>query len=442
LKPLIKIKLFLRLKFWRWLVGPEPRFDLNTRVFHSICLIVIGALGYNIPFNYLVGLTDIALLSAVSFVLFTIIYYLSRVKQFKGLALVLFCVIGNLLFIANFFLNSGINGPTDLFFILTMVVMIAVIPVRYYWLLITLHFTIILTLHSVQFMNPAVVPSTYANTDSRYIDITSAYVVVVILILCNFYFIRHNYETERKSAEQKAAMMKLLNEEKNKLFSIISHDLRAPLTNVQNYLELLNEIDLTHEEQVDIKEKLLNSTRNTLDLLNNVLSWSKSQMDGLKFKTAVIPVHELLLPQLLLFTNIAQNKNIKIEISIDHDLKIVGNGDMVQLVMRNLINNAIKFTSPGGRIIVSARQEGNYALLLVKDSGSGKPIKLSNNIFYLNSESTKGTANEKGVGLGLVLCKEFTEAQNGQIWFECDSVSGTTFFVELPQFHDNVVAMS
>lgn len=431
----------MRLKIWRWLVGPQPRFGLNTRVFHSVCLIVIFALGYNIPFNYLVGLTNIAILSAVSFATFIVIYYLSRVKQHKALALVLFCVAGNALFIYNFFLNSGIDGPTDLFFILTMVVMIAVIPVKYYWLLITLHFTIILTLHSVQFMNPELVPHTYAGIENRYIDMTSAYVVVVVLILCNFYFIRRNYETERKSAEQKAAMMKLLNEEKNKLFSIISHDLRAPLTNVQNYLELMNEIDLTRDEQEDIKEKLLSSTRNTLDLLNNVLSWSKSQMDGLKFKTSVISVHELLLPQLLLFTNIAQNKNIKVEISIDHDLKVVANGDMVQLIMRNLINNAIKFTSAGGRIIVSARQEGNYAILLVKDSGSGKPIKLSNNIFYLNSESTKGTANEKGVGLGLVLCKEFAEVQNGHIWFECDSVSGTTFFVELPQFHENVVAM-
>ncbi|MDT3402197.1 sensor histidine kinase [Mucilaginibacter terrae] len=439
---LIKIKLFLRLKIWRWLVGTDPRFDLNNRVFHSICLIVICALGYNIPFNYLIGLKHIAILSAVSFVLFIIIYYLSRVKQLNSLALILFCIGGNALFISNFFLNSGIDGPTDLFFILTMVVMIAVIPIRYYWLLITFHFTIILTLHSVQFMNPNLVPYSYASVDNRYIDMTSAYVIVIILILCNFYFIRHNYETERKSAEQKAAMMKLLNEEKNKLFSIISHDLRAPLTNVQNYLELMNEIDLSQAEQTDIKDKLLSSTRNTLDLLNNVLSWSKSQMEGLKFKTTTLSVHELLLPQLLLFTNIAQNKKIKIEISIDHDLKIVGNGDMLQLIMRNLINNAIKFTAPGGRIIVSARQEGNYGLMLVKDTGTGKPIKLSNNIFYLNSESTKGTANEKGVGLGLVLCKEFTEVQNGQIWFECDSVSGTTFFVELPQFHKHVVAMN
>ncbi|MVN92683.1 sensor histidine kinase [Mucilaginibacter aquatilis] len=441
MKPLTKFKLFLRLRTWRWLVGPETRFDLTARIFHSICIFILAALGYNVPFNYIVGLHDIALLSAVSFLLFAIVYYLSRVAQKKSIAVLLFCITGNILFIVNFFLNSGIDGPTDLFFILTMVVMIAVIPVRYYWILIATHFIIVLSLHGIQYINADLVPYTYDSTAFRYSDITSAYVVVVSLILLCFYFIKYNYDLEKKSAEQKAAMMKLLNEEKNKLFSIISHDLRAPLTNVQNYLELLGEVDLSADEQQEIKVKLLDSTRNTLDMLNNVLSWSKSQMSGLKFSSTELYLHELLLPQLLLFTNIAQNKNIKIEISIDQELKIIGNADMVQMIMRNLINNAIKFTAPGGRIIVSAQRENNYALLLVKDSGAGKPVKLSNNIFYLNNESTKGTANEKGVGLGLVLCKEFTEVQNGNIWFECDSVSGTTFFVELLQYNGNAVSM-
>jgi two-component system sensor histidine kinase/response regulator len=255
---------------------------------------------------------------------------------------------------------------------------------------------------------------------------------VVAVALFGFYIIRSNYESERKSAEQKTAMMRLLNEEKNKLFSIISHDLRAPLGNIQSYLELLTEIDISEEERNKIQADLLQSTRNTLDLLNNVLSWSKSQMQGLKFKLTPLNVYELLSPQLLLFIGIAGSKNIRVEISIDPKLQVMANGDMLQLIVRNLVNNAIKFTARGGRIIISAQQRETCCQLMVKDSGKGSPVKLTTDIFYLNSGSNAGTANEKGVGLGLVLCKEFTEAQNGRIWFNCDSVSGSSFFVEVP----------
>ena len=422
-------------KNWHRLTGYASQFELTTRVFHSVCLLVIAALAYNIPFNYYVGLYKIALLSAGSMAAFMVVYYASRFKRKTPLALLLFCITGDLLFIINYFLNSGIDGPTDLFFILTMVVMIAVMPVKYYWMLVLSNFSIVLSLHAVQYYSPGLVPHTYDTMQHRYTDISSAYVVVVGLILLSFYFIRRNYELEKKSAEQKTSVMKLLNEEKNKLFSIISHDLRAPLSNVQSYLELLTEVDISHDERQEIKKNLLNSTRYTLDMMNNVLSWSKNQMSGLKFSLSALSLHEVLLPQLLLFTNIASSKNIKVEIAIDHSIKAMANADMLQLIVRNLINNAIKFTLPGGHINFSAKQEGDCCLLAVKDSGIGKPVKLSGNIFYLDARSTRGTANENGVGLGLVLCKEFTEAQQGSIWFECDPVSGTTFFVELPIYN-------
>lgn len=417
---------------WHKLTGHVSEFPLTTRVFHSVCLIVILALAYNVPLNYYVGLQYIALLSGCSLVVFALVYYLSRFKQQTSLALGIFMFAGNLLFTINFFLNSGINGPTDLFFIVTMVVMITVIPVSQYWPLIAINLLLVTGLHIIQYYYPSLVPNSYENAAYRYVDITSAYWVVMGITLLNFYFIRRNYEIERRSAEQKTALLKVLNEEKNKLFSIISHDLRAPLSNVQSYLELLTEVEISKEESLDIKRKLLESTRYTLDLVNNILSWSQSQMSGLKFQIAPLVAHEVLMPQLLLFTNIASNKQIKVEIFIDHDIAIAANEGMLQVVVRNLINNAIKFTSPGGRIIISARAEGTTCIFMIKDTGNGNPSKLSANVFYLNNGTTAGTANEKGVGLGLVLCKEFAEAMQGRIWFECDSTSGTTFFVELP----------
>ncbi|WP_188417700.1 sensor histidine kinase [Mucilaginibacter galii] len=390
------------------------------------------ALAYNVPLNYMVGLPWVAVVSALVGALFATLYYLSRVKRKTMLAMLIFCIAGDLMFIAVFFLNSGINGPTDIFFILTMVMMVAIVPVSQYWVWVITNVIIVSGLHYLQYSFPELVPNAYHEEVNRYVDITSAYFTVVAVALFSFYLIRRNYESERKSAEQKTAMMRLLNEEKNKLFSIISHDLRAPLSNIQNYLELLTVVDISEDERFKINSDLLQSTRSTLDLLNNVLSWSKSQMQGLSFKLSPYNVYQLLSSPMLLFIRIAESKNIRLEISIDPKLEVVANGDMLQLVIRNLINNAIKFTAPGGRIIFSAQRHDDLCHFMVKDSGTGKPVKLSTDIFYLNSDSTAGTSNEKGVGLGLVLCKEFTEAQNGRIWFESDSVSGSSFFVQLP----------
>lgn len=416
---------------WHRLNGSVQEFSLDTRIFHSVCLISILALFYNIPLNYFVGLPMIAVASGATLLLIAGIYYLSRFYKKVSAAKLIFCITGMLLFVANYFLNSGIDGPTDIFFVLTIIMMVAIVPVAQYWFWVILNVMIVLGLHYLQYQHPDWIPHTYENVQSRYIDISSAYVTVIAVSLFNFYSIRRSYEAEKRSAEQKAQVMKLLNEEKNKLFSIISHDLRSPLSNIQNYLEMLTEVEIAEEERLKIEKSLLQSTRSTLDLLNNVLNWSKSQMDGLKFNLEPLNVYQLLSPQLLLFINIAANKKIKVEISIDPTIEVLGNKDMLQLVVRNLVNNAIKFTAPGGKIAVTAKASRERCIITVKDSGIGTPVKLPQDIFYLNGASTAGTANEKGVGLGLVLCKEYTEAQNGKISFDCDAVSGTSFYVEI-----------
>ncbi len=426
----------------KW-IGTIDEFPLNVRIFHAVCLITIVALAYNIPFNYYINLPLISLISAVSLVIFATTYYLSRFLKRTGLALFIFCVTGNLLFAGNFFLNSGVDGPTDIFFILTMTLMTATVPVNQYKVWIPVNLLLVATLHWIQFVHPDWVPHTYVNTKERYLDLTSAYLSVTGVTVVGYFIIRKNYEAERLIANHRAKMLNVLNDEKNKLFSIVAHDLRSPLSNIQNYLELLSDGDIDEEEALLINQSLLQSTRSTLDMLNNVLVWSKNQMDGLNVELKTLNVHQCLASQLSLFKNIAARKNITLDVFIPQDIHVTGSADLLQLVIRNLVNNAIKFTADGGRVMVSARTEGANCLLMVKDSGLGHPVKLSNDIFLLTGSSQLGTANEKGVGLGLVLCKEYTAAQNGKIWFHCDSISGTTFFVQLPAavFQDKISDM-
>ena len=423
----MKVKPFLQR-----LIGNEQEFSLTDRIFHCMCLIAFAALLYNLVFNYVIALPQVADMCWATIIVLSGIYYISRIRRRTNLGRIIFSSVAMLLLSVNYFINSGIDGPVDISFVFIFVMIIAIVPIRQYPFWVALNLVVVAALHLFQFKHGALVPYTYKDVASRYVDILSAYLTALVIVVFSFYTIRRSYELERNSALEKAAQMKLLNEERNKLFSIIAHDLRSPLSNIQNYLELLAEVELEEEERFAIKKELLQATRSTLEMLNNVLIWSQDQMKGMKSTLAPVNLRDVLVPQLSLFTNIAANKSITVETEIDSELVVIANRDMLQIIVRNLVNNAIKFTALGGNIKVGAVQKNNKCLITVKDSGTGKPVQLQPDVFSLSGQSTQGTANEKGVGLGLVLCKEYTEAHHGKIWFEAGELSGVTFFVEIP----------
>jgi two-component system sensor histidine kinase/response regulator len=311
---------------WNYLIGSALAFTLTTRAFHFVCLVSLLALAYNIPLNFAVGLPVVAVVSAVTLLLFTCLYFLSRVKRKTPLAISVFCLLGNILFIGNFFLNSGIDGPTSLFFVLAILVIVAIVPLSQYKYWVTGNILVVLSLHLLQYQYPDFIPITYHLKSDRYLDISSAYVSVVAVSILVFYFIRRSYEIEKLSAEEKAGALRLLNEDRNKLMSIIAHDLRSPLGNIQAYLELLVEINISEEEAKVITSKLLQATRGTLDMLNNVLKWTQSQMNGLNFTLGPVNVFKLLSSQLLMLMDIAANKGIllKYQLILTLSLLVMG----------------------------------------------------------------------------------------------------------------------
>jgi two-component system sensor histidine kinase/response regulator len=228
----------------------------------------------------------------------------------------------------------------------------------------------------------------------------------------------------------------MANDTKDKLFSILAHDLRSPLVSIQNYLEILSDFKLDESEKLSIKKDLLNSTQHTQQMLSNLLSWSKSQMQGVTANLANVNLKEVLKSTFQIHKTIAAEKGILLTNQINNTVFIVADTDMLQLVVRNLINNAIKFTAPGGEITVSDDIIGDYCRIIIRDNGNGIPVEEQESIFSLKVNSTFGTKNEKGVGLGLVLCKEFTELQNGKITFESLPGIGTTFYVSFRLVHD------
>ena len=309
-----------------------------------------------------------------------------------------------------------------------------------------MNISITVVMHIIEYYYPQWIPNSYTSKENRYFDLTSAYVVVVIVVYYTVTYLRRNYDFEKRSALEKTSAIAIqnqhitqqnhelerINSEKNKLMSIIAHDLRSPLSNIQNYLELITEYELDTTERRMVEGDLLKVTRRTIDMLGKLLIWSKAQMDGVNVKLGYVNLRDSLFNTIELEKAIALKKEIILTEDIDWDIRIVADSDMLQLVIRNLISNAIKFTKAGGQISFKAKRIAGECWLIIRDNGIGMSMEKQAELFSLQAQSTFGTDNEKGVGLGLLLCKEFTELQGGHIWVESSIGEGTSFFVSMP----------
>lgn len=411
------------------IIGAKEDFPLEARIFHTVCFISFLNLTVSLPFNISYGLYELAILMGILQFVCILSYYLSRVYKKLNLSIVLFGLAANGLFFANFYYNSGINGPGLMLFLLCIFLITVVAPKNQYifWLLLNISEVMILLILS--YNNPSLFVYRYPNLLLQYADIGSTYVLIAILIFVATNFMRKSYQLEKLAAEEKAEELKLSNDTKNKLLSILAHDLRSPLSSIQNYLEILSELNLGEIERQSFEASLLNETKNTQQMLSNLLLWSKTQMEGVTVNLLPLNLKESILPAIRVQQSIAIEKKITIEENINKSITILADKDMLQLVIRNLVNNAVKFTEAGGKINIEAKIEGKICLITISDSGRGIPYEMQKDLFSLRVKSTFGTQNEKGVGLGLSLCKEFTEIQNGQIRFESELGKGTSFYI-------------
>lgn len=416
---------------WRYIIEAST---LQARIYHAFCLLTILGTGVIIPLKLYLGLYITALLATGLAVIVLLGYYLSRFKQRHQLSIVLTATLVNTLFVVNYFYNDGISGSETLLMLFSFFAIVTVTPPRQNWLWTVINLISFLVPAFIEYYHPSTIINHYQSRETYFLDIITTYLVLIALIRVIIPYIIRNYDFARNYAEQKAADMLSLNEEKNKLLSIIAHDMRGPLSHIQTYLELLLDGDFSKEEAELIKVNLLDSTRSTLDILTNLLNWSKSQIDKQRVIIQAIDLSSLIATEQKLYSNMALSKDITLKYAVPPAIKVQGNSEMLRLIVRNLINNAIKFTAPGGTILVTASVNKETCTIEVKDSGIGQPVTLDERVFDFSINTTYGTNNEKGVGLGLVLCKEYTEAQNGKIWFENNHISGTSFFVELPSF--------
>lgn len=229
--------------------------------------------------------------------------------------------------------------------------------------------------------------------------------------------------------------LKALNATKDKLFSIIGHDLRGPISGFKSLIEyMISGYDLTDIKSLEeILQDIQKSANSTYDLLENLLTWAKSQSQEIVCVHEEIKLKEIVLKINDLFASVTKDKNIQIIDNISDNIYVIADKNMLQTVLRNLISNAIKFTPNGKQIEISATKNEVEHIITIKDQGIGikqeNLYKLFNNTAHL---STFGTNNEKGSGLGLLLCKEFVEKCNGKIWAETEWGIGSSFNFTVP----------
>jgi len=424
------------------LIGSRHDFSMEARIFHMTCLVSMVTVALNIPMNYLVGVPSLSLLMTALLFIVWFIYYYSRFQRKLNTSFFLFCLLINVFVTLNYYQNSGINGPSLLIFLLSLFLIITVAPKIQSRFWAPLNIVLVGVLLFMQYIHPQSVPNTYPHSKDRYVDFAYSYVAIALLILLITLYIRKSYNQQRLELIKKAAELEDANETKNKLLSIVAHDLRAPLASIQTYLEMLTEFHLSADEKRGMEQDLLEKTRNTGQMLSNLLLWTANQMDGVTVRLEELQLSETFRPIITMQGAIAAEKLIGVENMIANQAWVIADTNMLQLVFRNLLNNAIKFTAPGGNITLSSERRGQYWRILVKDSGIGIANDRKDTIFSIKSQSTYGTKNEKGTGLGLLLCKEFTELQHGHIGFESEAGIGTTFFVSLKgsRFPESVVS--
>jgi len=432
--------------FWLNLIGSPAIFSLESRIFHSISIGLIVIAGIYFPYNLFTGLY-IASISAFLFGLFFFYQYYSSRVYYKPHNSTLFGFIGIFIFGINYFSNSGIKGSTDLVWPAYLLLVLAISPYRQHIKWLIAYLLSFLIMHIVGYYYPFLIKYPFnSGTEEQMIDRIAAFPMPVLAIYLIINFMRRSYDKERKDAEEKAMAVEMSktqillqkdqleesNLEKSKLMSIISHDLRAPMMNIQSYLMLLNENEVDSAMRPVLEKALLKSTNNAMDMFSNLLHWSKSQMEGLRVNLVEVNLLTVLSDTLEMERLHALKKDISLNYNFPSQLIVTADVDMLQLVVRNLISNAIKFTQQGGHINVDAELLSNECKITVSDNGKGISQDKQESIFSIKTDPEFGTDNEKGVGLGLVLCKEFIERQGGRIGFESNLGLGSSFFVFIP----------
>lgn len=426
-------------RYWNMLVGRKAELTLEARIFHAICLAVIFCLSLSVPINFFLDMDDLSFLLMGVVAVTGVLYYLSRVRGLHKLSSAIFQGFVLLALIGNYYLNSGIAGPSYAMFLLSFMVSVVTSPPRQYFIWLPLNVITLVSLITIEFYQRGSIAITYTDKTSQYVDLLFSYGALAAFALLIGGFVSKAYHKQREELMAQSAALEQAHHTKDKLLSILGHDLKEPLASLQGYLELLADFDLEEEERREMNQQLLTMTKNTSLMLSNILAWTRSHGHSFQVDRRSLLVQDSLQQVVELARSISTSKQVTLWVDIPEGASVEADPDMLALVVRNLLMNAIKFTPRGGNVWLSADAGEGHCNITVRDDGIGIPTALRKQLFSIESGSRRGTASEKGTGLGLMLCKEFTTLMEGKISFVSTKDGGSTFFLKLPPAQHQVL---
>lgn len=414
------------------LIGHPSEFPVENRIFNAFCFFGLALCITNIPYNFMTGLDFSAYIFIAAMFVVSICYYLVRFKNLLQLSIIIVTIMVFTIFVLNYFFSGGMLGSSVLIFSMSYFFMMLVMPQRHYLLWFFMYLTIVPFLFYLEYEYPNLIIFTFSDTKSLMMDVVFTYVISIVLLFVTLRYFKMAYIQEQNRAEEKAKVLNQMNEDKMQLFSIISHDLQTPLASIDNYVRLIGNPMLEDEQRREIESRLRYSLIGAQDMLSNLLAWSQTQLEGIKPRISKFHLLEVLTPTIELQQQAAIQKGILLVTEIDRNLVLESDMDMVKLVVRNLIDNAIKYTPAFGYIKIAASQYREKCRIQVIDNGPGVPESERRKIFESGVMASTKDVKQKGVGLGLHLCQTFVHQLGGQIGYENNQPEGSIFYIVFP----------
>lgn len=219
---------------------------------------------------------------------------------------------------------------------------------------------------------------------------------------------------------------------KDKLFSVISHDLKGPLNSLRGTLSLLQFNVLSPADLQKVTETISSQLQDTSNLLDHLLQWGRTQIQGINFNPQLIRMNEVIESAVAVLRHEFSVKGVEMTVTLSQECEVVADEVMLSTVVRNLLSNALKFTPEQGEVRIETRVYDSMVIVMIADSGVGIPPVYRDGLFTLAGVTTLGTREEKGTGIGLVLCREFVERNGGAIWVESEEGAGSKFSFSVP----------
>lgn len=398
--------------------------------------------------NYFAQQNDeINLFGIISTLTYLLIYFISlrNVNYYVLFYLMVICTLFSVFLAWKYF--DGYDGSTN-FILLILTILYSLLSKKYHsYIVIFLSLGLMTALSVYEYYNPEAVMN-YKDETAKFSDIYFTVLLAIlsvfisIKIIFNRYLVREQDRIEKLELREKNKIITKQNEQlkeldmtKNKFFSIISHDLKSPISAIDGLLKMLDSEldDMPREELVYLISVVRKSSNNLLLLTENLLTWASLNTNKISFNPDKIHLGSLVEDNIRLVSQLSARKKISVITNIDEETSIFADKNMLSFVIRNLVSNAIKFSFRNSRIFVNSNTDRESVSIIVADTGIGMTKNQLEKLFRIDySSSSPGSEGESGSGLGLILCKEFIDRHSGTIQATSEPGKGSTFSFTIP----------